>query len=214
MEGALKLKELSYLHAEGYAAGELKHGPIALIDEDMPVIVIAPHDSVYEKTVSNMQEVSARGGRLILIGDARAAAISPARPRRRSSLADMAPDFYRARLRDPGADDRLSYRRLHGQRCRPAAQPRKERDGGIGRILPAASRRRRSVADVDAGRAFHDFAAAVDRIADPPCLLAVEEDARRALLQMAAVRMRFEGIADAHRLLAVDLDVGRALDRF
>ncbi|MBX9932152.1 MAG: glutamine--fructose-6-phosphate transaminase (isomerizing) [Methylobacterium sp.] len=74
MEGALKLKEISYIHAEGYAAGELKHGPIALIDESVPVIVIAPHDAVFEKTVSNMQEVAARGGRIILIGDAKGAA--------------------------------------------------------------------------------------------------------------------------------------------
>ena len=73
LEGALKLKELSYIHAEGYAAGELKHGPIALIDEAMPVIVIAPRDGVFEKTVSNIQEVGARGGRLILIGDQEAA---------------------------------------------------------------------------------------------------------------------------------------------
>jgi len=69
MEGALKLKELSYIHAEGYAAGELKHGPIALIDETMPVLVIAPTDNVFEKTVSNMQEVAARGGRIVLITD-------------------------------------------------------------------------------------------------------------------------------------------------
>ncbi|HWK66753.1 MAG TPA: glutamine--fructose-6-phosphate transaminase (isomerizing) [Rhizobiaceae bacterium] len=69
MEGALKLKEISYIHAEGYAAGELKHGPIALIDETMPVIVIAPHDRIFDKTVSNMQEVAARGGRIILITD-------------------------------------------------------------------------------------------------------------------------------------------------
>ena len=60
LEGALKLKEISYIHAEGYAAGELKHGPIALIDENMPVIVIAPYDRVFEKTLSNMQEVAAR----------------------------------------------------------------------------------------------------------------------------------------------------------
>lgn len=73
LEGALKLKEISYIHAEGYAAGELKHGPIALIDETMPVIVIAPHDRVFEKTVSNMQEVAARGGRIILVTDARGA---------------------------------------------------------------------------------------------------------------------------------------------
>ncbi|MEX0409219.1 glutamine--fructose-6-phosphate transaminase (isomerizing) [Aquibium sp. LZ166] len=69
VEGALKLKEISYIHAEGYAAGELKHGPIALIDRDMPVIVIAPHDRVFDKTVSNMQEVAARGGKIILITD-------------------------------------------------------------------------------------------------------------------------------------------------
>ena len=74
LEGALKLKELSYIHAEGYAAGELKHGPIALIDEHMPVIVIAPHDRIFEKTVSNMQEVAARGGRIILITDEEGAA--------------------------------------------------------------------------------------------------------------------------------------------
>ncbi|MQV12010.1 glutamine--fructose-6-phosphate transaminase (isomerizing), partial [Sinorhizobium meliloti] len=76
MEGALKLKEISYIHAEGYAAGELKHGPIALIDENMPVIAIAPHDRFFDKTVSNMQEVAARGGRIILITDDRGAAAS------------------------------------------------------------------------------------------------------------------------------------------
>ena len=74
LEGALKLKEISYIHAEGYAAGELKHGPIALIDENMPVVVIAPHDQVFEKTVSNMQEVAARGGAIILMTDAKGAA--------------------------------------------------------------------------------------------------------------------------------------------
>jgi len=69
LEGALKLKEISYIHAEGYAAGELKHGPIALVDEHMPVVVIAPHDELMEKTFSNMKEVSARGGKIILITD-------------------------------------------------------------------------------------------------------------------------------------------------
>ena len=73
LEGALKLKEISYIHAEGYAGGELKHGPIALIDETMPVIVIAPHDRVFEKTVSNMQEVAAREGRIILVTDPKGA---------------------------------------------------------------------------------------------------------------------------------------------
>ena len=93
MEGALKLKELSYIHAEGYAAGELKHGPIALIDEAMPVIVIAPTDAVYEKSVSNMQEVAARGGRLILLGDSRIAEDFAAEAETIVTLPDMAPAF-------------------------------------------------------------------------------------------------------------------------
>ena len=71
LEGALKLKEISYLHAEGFAAGELKHGPIALIDETVPVIVIAPSDDLFEKTASNMEEVIARGGRVIFLSDAK-----------------------------------------------------------------------------------------------------------------------------------------------
>src|SRR5947209_1766627 len=70
MEGALKLKEISYIHAEGYAAGEMKHGPIALIDDQVPVIVLAPSGPLFDKTVSNMQEVRARGGRIVLISDA------------------------------------------------------------------------------------------------------------------------------------------------
>jgi glucosamine--fructose-6-phosphate aminotransferase (isomerizing) len=70
LEGALKLKEISYIHAEGYAAGELKHGPIALVHDELPVIVIAPHDRLFEKTASNMHEVIARGGKIILISDA------------------------------------------------------------------------------------------------------------------------------------------------
>ncbi len=69
LEGALKLKELSYLHAEGYPAGEMKHGPLALIEEGMPVIVIAPKDKYFEKTLSNMQEVIARGGKILFITD-------------------------------------------------------------------------------------------------------------------------------------------------
>jgi len=69
LEGALKLKEISYIHAEGYASGEMKHGPIALIDEHVPVIVLAPSGPLFEKTVSNMQEVQARGGKVVLISD-------------------------------------------------------------------------------------------------------------------------------------------------
>ncbi len=67
LEGALKLKEITYIHAEGYPAAEMKHGPIALIDENMPVVFIAPHDAVFDKIVSNIQEVKARGGRVIAI---------------------------------------------------------------------------------------------------------------------------------------------------
>ncbi|GGA22338.1 glutamine--fructose-6-phosphate transaminase (isomerizing) [Neptunicoccus cionae] len=73
LEGALKLKEISYIHAEGYASGELKHGPIALVDEHMPVVVMAPRDDLFDKTVSNMQEVMARGGKIILVTDAQGA---------------------------------------------------------------------------------------------------------------------------------------------
>ncbi len=70
LEGALKLKEISYIHAEGYPAGEMKHGPIALIDEDLPVVVVAVHDKTYEKILGNIQEVKARGGKVIAITDA------------------------------------------------------------------------------------------------------------------------------------------------
>ena len=72
-EGALKLKEISYIHAEGYASGELKHGPIALVDENMLIVVLAPRDELFEKTVSNMHEVMARGGKVLLITDAEGA---------------------------------------------------------------------------------------------------------------------------------------------
>jgi glucosamine--fructose-6-phosphate aminotransferase (isomerizing) len=77
LEGALKLKEISYIHAEGYAAGELKHGPIALVDKNLPVIVIAPSDESFEKTMSNMHEVIAREGRTLLITDQRGASLAP-----------------------------------------------------------------------------------------------------------------------------------------
>ena len=90
LEGALKLKEISYIHAEGYAAGELKHGPIALIDETMPVIVIAPHDRVFEKTVSNMQEVAARGGKIILVTDPKGAKEATIESLETLTLPDMA----------------------------------------------------------------------------------------------------------------------------
>jgi glucosamine--fructose-6-phosphate aminotransferase (isomerizing) len=71
LEGALKLKEISYIHAEGYAAGEMKHGPIALIDEDVPIVVCAPSGPLFEKSAANVQEVVARGGKVILLSDAK-----------------------------------------------------------------------------------------------------------------------------------------------
>lgn len=89
LEGALKLKEVTYIHAEGYAAGELKHGPIALIDKDLPVIVIAPSDTAFEKTMSNMQEVIARGGRIILLTDQRGASLAASSACSVLSLPDM-----------------------------------------------------------------------------------------------------------------------------
>ena len=76
LEGALKLKELSYLHAEGYPAGEMKHGPLALIENGLPVIVISPNDKYFHKTISNMQEVIARGGKILLITDSNKNVIS------------------------------------------------------------------------------------------------------------------------------------------
>ena len=88
LEGALKLKEISYIHAEGYPAGEMKHGPIALIDERMPVVAIAPDDHVFEKMIGNVQEAKARGGSVIAIttaGDERMAAVLDPTERRRSS---------------------------------------------------------------------------------------------------------------------------------
>jgi glucosamine--fructose-6-phosphate aminotransferase (isomerizing) len=92
LEGALKLKEISYIHAEGYAGGELKHGPIALIDETMPVIVIAPHDRVFEKTLSNMEEVAARGGQIILVTDRNGRLAAPVETLRTLTLPEM-PSF-------------------------------------------------------------------------------------------------------------------------
>ncbi len=103
LEGALKLKEISYIHAEGYASGELKHGPIALIDETVPVIVMAPRDALFDKTVSNMQEVMARGGKVLLITDAQGAAEAGDGVWQSLIDARCRPAFRADPLRDPGA---------------------------------------------------------------------------------------------------------------
>jgi glucosamine--fructose-6-phosphate aminotransferase (isomerizing) len=93
LEGALKLKEISYIHAEGYASGELKHGPIALIDNRVPVIVLAPRDGLFDKTVSNMQEVMARHGKVVLISDAAGIAEAGAGCWKTLTLPEVAPQF-------------------------------------------------------------------------------------------------------------------------
>ena len=130
LEGALKLKEISYIHAEGYAAGELKHGPIALIDEKVPVIVVAPEDELFEKTVSNLQEVAARGGQIVLLSGAdpaRAGCALEAHLPVPAAHPFTNPILYAI----PGAAYRLPHSGIHGDRRGPAAQPRQVGDGGI-----------------------------------------------------------------------------------
>ena len=140
LEGALKLKEISYVHAEGYAAGEMKHGPIALIDEKVPVIVIAPHDATFEKTVSNMQEVAARGGRLILVTDDKGASAASGQAMLTLDIADGAGGGGAAGVRRAGAAHRRSHRGRHGHRRRPTAQSCKVGDRGINAAARALRR--------------------------------------------------------------------------
>ena len=136
LEGALKLKEISYIHAEGYAAGELKHGPIALIDENVPVIVVAPADELFEKTVSNMQEVAARGGKIILRLGRRGRGGPVVRWRRISRCPPVHPLRQPAALCRAGAAPRLPHGRVHGHRRGPAAQSRQVGYCGIGPYQP------------------------------------------------------------------------------
>jgi hypothetical protein len=136
MEGALKLKEISYIHAEAYAAGELKHGPLALIDEDMPVVVVAPNNELLDKLKSNMQVVRARGGQLYVFAD-RETGIEAEDG---LTVVEMphADRFDRAhRLHGPAAAAGLSCRGVKGHRCRSAAQPR---EVGYGRVADQGSR--------------------------------------------------------------------------
>ncbi len=130
LEGALKLKEISYIHAEGYAAGELKHGPIALIDENVPVIVVAPDDDLLDKTISNVQEVAARGGQIILISsaDAERAGCKIVDPHQDAQGACIYQSAHQRRA-DPA--HRLPHGRLHGDRRRSAPQSRQVRDRGM-----------------------------------------------------------------------------------
>ena len=135
LEGALKLKEISYIHAEGYPAGEMKHGPIALIDEQMPVVAIAPHDHVFEKMLGNIQEVKARGGSVIALTTAGDDALwrlldrdDRLDHRRPGDVAAAGAD----RHHRAAAAARLPHRRAARLRRRPAAEPGEERDGRIG----------------------------------------------------------------------------------
>ena len=138
LEGALKLKEISYIHAEGYAAGEMKHGPIALIDDDVPVIVCAPSGPLFDKTASNVQEVIARGGKVIFISDEAGIArlgndaihtivLPPIDP-------FVAPILYALPVQ------LLAYHTavLKGIRRRPTAQPRQVRNCRVIRASPLA----------------------------------------------------------------------------
>jgi glucosamine 6-phosphate synthetase-like amidotransferase/phosphosugar isomerase protein len=126
LEGALKLKEISYIHAEGYAGGEMKHGPIALIDEAVPVVVVAPTDAIFDKIASNFEQVKARGGKLVLLSDAGGHA-AWRQARRRSSCPGRS-DRGADPLHRAGAAAGLLHRGRQGHRRRPAAQSRQERD--------------------------------------------------------------------------------------
>ena len=118
LEGTLKLKKPSYIHVEGYPAGELKRGLIARIDDAMPVIIIAPRDAVFAKTVSNMQEVAARGGRIVLIGEKHGAEEATAASEHFLPMPDWAPISRRSST--PPAIQLLAPHIRHGQRCQPA----------------------------------------------------------------------------------------------
>ena len=142
LEGALKLKEVSYIHAEGYAAGEMKHGPIALIDKNVPVIAIAPTDELFDKTFSNVQEVLARGGRVVMLSDAEGlhklgdqATATVELPKVHPFVAPL---IYAVPVQLIAYHAAVAQR--HGRR--PAAQSGEERDGRIGFPGTAASRAR------------------------------------------------------------------------
>ncbi len=131
MEGALKLKEISYIHAEGYAAGEMKHGPIALIDRTVPVIAIAPSGPLFEKTASNLQEAAARGGQVIVLSDEAGAAKLTRHRGRDHRAAGGRPVRGADPLCDPGAAAGVSRRGAEGHGRGPAAQFGEVGDGGV-----------------------------------------------------------------------------------
>ena len=135
LEGALKLKEISYIHAEGYPAGEMKHGPIALIDEDLPVVAVAADDDVFEKSLGNIQEAKARGGRVIVVTNASKVAaldgiLDPC-ARRRARRARHASAADARAARGAAAVAGVSRRDPARLRRRSAEESREERDGGV-----------------------------------------------------------------------------------
>ncbi len=139
LEGALKLKEISYIHAEGYPAGEMKHGPIALIDENMPVVVLAGKNGVYDKILSNIEEVKARGGIVIGIiteGDSG--------DHKEDQPFDTGAGDQPAAHADPyvhtASTPGISHRGAAGRGCGPAEEPGEERDGGVKTIIAKCSR--------------------------------------------------------------------------
>ena len=138
LEGALKLKEISYLHAEGYPAGEMKHGPIALVDEDLPVVALCPAGRVYEKMLSNVQEAKARGGRVIAVASAGDDALAAA-ARRAGRRAPRDPAVPGAVVavphRDPPAAARLPRGAAGGEGRGPAPQPRQVGHRRVGSAL-------------------------------------------------------------------------------
>ncbi len=134
LEGALKLKEISYIHAEGYPAGEMKHGPIALIDDRMPVVALAPRDHVFEKMIGNMQEVKARGGSVIAITTRGDDILDKVLDSSRDVIIELPADARTAHTDRDGAAAsvaRVSHRRSPRLRRRPAAESGEERHGGI-----------------------------------------------------------------------------------
>ncbi len=130
LEGALKLKEISYIHAEGYPAAEMKHGPIALVDEDTPSVFLVPHGAVYDKVMSNLEEIKARGGPVIAIACEDDAHVD-GQGGRHHPCAERAGVFAAAGDGDPAATAGVSHRAPARLRHRQAAQPGEERDGGI-----------------------------------------------------------------------------------
>jgi hypothetical protein len=154
LEGALKLKEISYIHAEGLPAAEMKHGPIALIDENMPVVVIAPHDAVYQKVLSNIQEVKARGGRVIAV-----ATTGKLRAARHGGPHDPGAGHHRHADAHPDDDPAAAAglpRRGHARLQRGhAAEPGQERDGRIALLEVRGAQRRCAAAGVSPATITH-----------------------------------------------------------